>query len=73
MDTIRVTNIPYQQVKYLKHMAKLQDVKLTVCIRHGFVCLHIQDKEHLSFEAALRHLQEDARNIAHTSQDMEVL
>ena len=65
--------MPYQQVKYLKHVGKLIDNKVTICIRDGIVCLHIADFEFVAFEPALRFLQEQSRNIVHASQDLEVI
>ena len=64
-------NIPFPQVKYLKHVGKLIDVKVSICIRDGIVCLHMRDYEFVAFEPALRFLQEQARDIVHVSQEMK--
>lgn len=66
-------NISYVQAKYLKHAGDTIDAKVSIHDRDGIVCIHIRDFEFETFDAALRFLQEDSRDIAHESRaEMEL-
>lgn len=58
----------FQQAKYLKHIGKLNDTKITFSNLNGRMVIYIQDREFFDFQAALRFLQEDARNIVEEAQ-----
>lgn len=56
-----------EEVPYIKHVAELNGPKVTIRVNCPFhqneACIHIMDHGFATYEAALRFLQDDARNI----------
>ena len=62
-------NITYLEAKYLKHSAqKLTDLKVSYEIWKGNILIHIADFEFLTFDSALRFIQNQEMEIAREPQ-----